>query len=87
MLEKSEHNRYNFANIGGDFIETNTAEYLNKLSAITSTSTLVEDKTVITETLTDLLVKPAQDTSSHVTYNVTYDWAFELLRMLVYSLH
>lgn len=84
MLEKSERNRYNFINIGGDFIETNTVEYLNKLSAITSTSTLVEDKTVITETLTDLLVKPAQDTSSHVTYNVTYDWAFELLRMLVY---
>lgn len=84
MLEKSERNRYNFINIGGNFLESNTTDYLNKLSGITSTSSLVEDKTIITETLTDLLVKPAQDVSSNTQYGIQYDWSFELLRMLVY---
>lgn len=84
MLEKSERNRYNYMNLNGSYIEVDKTDYLNKLSGITSTSSLVEDKTIITETLTDLLVKPAQDASSHVTYGLQYDLLFEALRMLVY---
>ena len=84
MLEKSELNRYNIINTGQGYNEVDPSEILEKLTGITSTSTLIEDKTIISETLTDLIVKPAQDVSSEVKYGLSYDWQFELMRMLVY---
>ena len=84
MLEKAERNRYNMINTGDGYIEANPSEILNRLTGITTTSTLVEDKTIISETLTDLIVKPAQDASAEVKFGLEYDWQFELLRMLVY---
>lgn len=84
MLEKSERNRYNMISTGDGYVEASPSDILNKLSAITTTSTLIEDKTVISETLTDMIVKPAQDASGEVSYGLSYDWQFELLRMLVY---
>lgn len=84
MLEKSEKNRYNIINTADGYIEANPTDILNKLGGITTTSTLVEDKTIISETLTETIVNPAQDVSATVTGDFTYDWQFELLRMLAY---
>lgn len=84
MLEKSEKNRYNIINTSDGYIEANPTDILNKLGGITTTSTLVEDKTIISETLTETIVNPAQDPSGTVKGDFTYDWQFELLRMLAY---
>lgn len=84
MLEKSEKNRYNIINTADGYIEANPTDILNKLGGITTTSTLVEDKTIISETLTETIVNPAQDPSATVNGDFTYDWQFELLRMLAY---
>lgn len=84
MLEKSELNRYNIVNTGDGFIEVDASQILDKLTGITTTSALHDDKTIIHETLTDLIVKPAQDASGEVKYGLEYDWQFELLRVLVY---
>lgn len=84
MLEKSEKNRYNIINTAEGYIEANPTDILNKLDGITTTSTLVEDKTIISETLTETIVNPAQDPSATVKGDFTYDWQFELLRMLAY---
>lgn len=84
MLEKSEKNRYNIINTADGYIEANPTDILNKLGGITTTSTLVEDKTIISETLTETIVNPAQDVSATVNGDFTYDWQFELLRMLAY---
>jgi hypothetical protein len=84
MLEKSEKNRYNIINTSDGYIEANPTDILNKLGGITTTSTLVEDKTIISETLTETIVNPAQDPSSTVNGDFTYDWQFELIRMIAY---
>lgn len=84
MLEKSEKNRYNIINTADGYIEANPTDILNKLGGITTTSTLVEDKTIISETLTETIVNPAQDVSATVNGDFTYDWQFELLRILAY---
>lgn len=84
MLEKSEKNRYNIINTADGYIEANPTDILNKLGGITTTSTLVEDKTIISETLTETIVNPAQDVSATVNGDFTYDWQFELLRIFAY---
>ena len=84
MLEKSEQNRYNIVNNGSGFVETDPSKVLDRLTGITMSSTLVEDKTVISETLNDLIVKPAQDPSGTVSYGLGADWSFNFLQMLVY---
>jgi hypothetical protein len=84
MLEKSEKNRYNILTYGSDNIEAQPENILNKLDGITSTSSLVEDKTVISETLNELTVNPAQDPTATVSGSFSYDWQYELLRMIVY---
>ena len=86
MLEKSEKNRYNIINTGNGYVEADPNSILDKLGNITTTSSLVEDKTVISETLTETIVNPAQDPSGTMTGDFTYDWQFELLRMLAYPL-
>jgi len=84
MLEKSESKRYNMLYTSDGYVNTNPDEILNNLTAITTTSELVQDKTVIKNTLNDLIVKPAQDAYGEVKYGIEYDWQFELMRMLVY---
>lgn len=84
MLEKAERNRFNMVNYDGKNYKVNPSDVLNDLSGITTTSTLVEDKTIIENTFTKLLVSPAQDMSAEVRYGLEYDWSFELMRMLVY---
>lgn len=84
MLEKSEQNRHNVIYNGNEFYTVNPNDILNQLSGITSTSTLQEDKSVITKTLNDVIATPAQDPSATISGKIEYDWQFELLRMLVY---
>lgn len=84
MLEKSEKNRFNVIKGNDGYYEVDPNELLNQLTGITSNSTLNEDKSVITKTITDVVATPAKDPSSEVSYNVDYDWQFELMRMLVY---
>lgn len=84
MLEKSEKNRYNILTYGNDNIETQPENILNKLDGITSTSSLVEDKTVISETLNELTVNPAQDPTATVSDSFSYNGEYELLRMIAY---
>ena len=84
MLEIAERNRYNMHNNGQGFYEVDPQDILSQLDNITSTSTLNEDKAVISKTLYDITATPAQDPSATVSLGVSYDWEFELLRMLVY---
>ena len=84
MLEVAERNRYNMHNNGNGYYEVDAQEVLNQLNNITSTSTLNEDKAVISKTLYDITATPAQDPSATVSLGVSYDWQFELMRMLVY---
>jgi hypothetical protein len=83
MLEKSELNRHNIVRNGDSYSEVNPDDYLNQLSAITSTSTLNDDKTVINNTLNQIFATAAQD--AEVKMNIgTFDWQFEIMRALVY---
>jgi hypothetical protein len=84
MLEKAEQNRYNMHTNGNGFYETDTQDILNQLTGITSSNTLIENKAVISKTLNDIIATPAQDPSSTVSLGVSFDWEFELMRMLVY---
>lgn len=84
MLEKAEQNRYNMHNNGNGFYETDAQNILDQLNGITSTSTLNEDKAIISKTLNDIIATPAKDPSGSWTLGVSYDWEFELMRMLVY---
>lgn len=84
MLEKAERNRFNIIDNGNSSFQVNPSEILNQLSGITSNSTLVEDKSIISKTLNDIIATPAQDPSATISEKLSYDWQFELLRMLVY---
>lgn len=84
MLETAERNRYNMITNGKSYYEVNPSDILSKLSAITSNSTLIEDKAVISSALTDVMATPAQDPSASLSLDINYDWSFELMRALVY---
>lgn len=84
MLEKSEKSRYGTIYTDEEEIETDRDVLLERLSGINSNSKLINDKTIIENTLQDLIVSPAQDGSTTISYNLSYDWQFELMRMLVY---
>lgn len=84
MLEKAEQNRYNMHNNGNGFYETNAQNILDQLTNINSTSTLNENKAVISKTLNEISATPAKDPSASVSLGVSYDWGFELMRMLAY---
>ena len=84
MLEQSERNRYNMITNGNGYFETNPTDILDQLSGITSTSTLNEDKAIISKTLTDIIATPAQDPTINGSMNIDYDWQFDMLRMLAY---
>ena len=84
MLETSEKNRFNIINGSNGTFQVNPSDMLNQLSLITSNSTLVEDKSIISKTLNDIIATPAQDPSATISEKLSYDWQFELLRMLVY---
>lgn len=84
MLEISEQNRFNVVNGNENFFEMNPNTYLGELSGINSTSTLIDDKSVISKTLYDITAIPAKDPSAEYSLGITYDWSFELIRMFVY---
>lgn len=84
MLEKSEKSRYGTIYTDEEEIEIDRDVLLERLNGINSNSKLIDDKTIIENTLQDLIVSPAQDGSTTISYNLSYDWQFELMRMLVY---
>lgn len=84
MLEKSEKSRYGMICTDEENIEIDKDSLLEQLNGINSNSKLIDDKTIIENTLQDLIVSPAQDSSATISYNLSYDWQFELMRMLVY---
>lgn len=84
MLEKAELNRYNKLSANGEYISTNPTNVLSNLDGITNNSKLIDDKTIIENTLEELMVTPAKDGEVTVSYGIAYDWQFELMRMLVY---
>jgi hypothetical protein len=84
MLEKAEQNRYNMHNNGNGFYETNAQQVLDQLNNISSSSTLHENKAVISKALNEISATPAKDPSASWSFGVSYDWGFELMRMLVY---
>lgn len=84
MLEEAELNRHNIVKNGDDYYEVTPESVLSGLTGITNQSTLINDKTIIENTLNELIVSPAKDSSIETSYGISYDWQFELLRMLVY---
>ena len=86
MLERAELNRYNIITSNREYVNVNPNEVLSNLTGITSTSTLINDKTVIQNTLEELIVSPAKDASVDISFGLTYDWKFELIRTIAYPL-
>lgn len=84
MLEKSEKNRYNVVKGTDGYYEVNTNDILKNLNGVNSSSELVSDKSAIKKTFRDITATAAQDPSSTVGFGISYDWEFELMRMLVY---
>lgn len=84
MLEKSEKNRFNIVNGNEGAFEVTPNTILDNLSGITSTSSLIEDKSAISKTLYDISAIPATDPSVEQSLGMTYDWSFELVRIFVY---
>lgn len=84
MLEKAEQNRFNVINNGDGFYETNSADILNNLTGITSNSTLIEDKSTIKKTLTDITLSNNNNLTRNPLLKVEFDWEFEIIRALVY---
>ena len=84
MLEKSEKNRYNIIKGSDGYYEANSINILNNLSGITNNSELITDKSVIKKTFRDITATAAQDPSSTVGFGFSYDFGFELMRMLIY---
>lgn len=84
MLEISERNRYNMLIGSNGCYEGNSTDILEKLTSITSESTLHEDKAVITSVLSDIIATPAQDPSYNTTGNADLDLQFDLMTALVY---
>lgn len=85
MLEKSEKNRFNIINNGYENIEVDPNEVLSGLT-INSSTTLQEDKVVISKTINDIIATPAKDPSSTMTDKLSIDanWEIELLNILIY---
>ena len=84
MLEKAELNRYNMHDNGNGLHEISGQNVLDQLNNISSTATLNENKTVITKVLNEITASPGQDARAEYSLGVSYDWSFELMRMLVY---
>lgn len=82
MLENAEKKRFNI--VGNNGISVDTTNIFNQLNNINNKSSLVEDKATISKTLYDITALAAQDPSAEVSLNLSYDWSFELMRMLVY---
>jgi hypothetical protein len=68
----------------GEYINVNPTDVLSKLDGITNTSKLIDDKTIIENTLEEIIASPAKNGDVNVSYGIAYDWQFELMRMLVY---
>lgn len=84
MLEKAERNRYNIHDNGNGLREMDAQSVLDQLNNISSLATLNENKGVISRTLNEITASPAQDAMTEASLGVSYDWSFELMRMLVY---
>lgn len=84
MLEKAERNRYNIHDNGNGLHEMDAQSVLDQLNNISSSATLNENKGVISRTLNEITASPAQDAMTEASLGVSYDWSFELMRMLVY---
>jgi hypothetical protein len=84
MLEKAERNRYNIHDNGNGLHEMDAQSVLDQLNNISSSATLNENKGVISRTLNEITASPAQDAITEASLGVSYDWSFELMRMLVY---
>lgn len=84
MLEKAELNRYNMHDNGNGLHEISAQNVLDQLNNISSTATLNENKTAITKVLNEITASPGQDARAEYSLGVSYDWSFELMRMLVY---
>ena len=84
MLETSEKNRYNMLTNGNGYYEGNSADILDKLTAITNNSTLNEDKATITSVLSDVIATPAQDPSGEINASIDLNWQYDLMTALVF---
>lgn len=84
MLEKAERNRYNIHDNGNGLHVMDAQNVLDQLNNISSSATLNENKGVISRTLNEITASPAQDAMTEASLGVSYDWSFELMRMLVY---
>ena len=84
MLEKAERNRFNIIKYGDSNIEMDPTLLLNQLDEINSESTPHKEQTIINNVLNDIIVTPGQNSESNTSFNLDYDWQFELMRMLVY---
>lgn len=84
MLEKAERNRYNIHDNGNGLHGMDAQSVLDQLNNISSSATLNENKGVISRTLNEITASPAQDAMTEASLGVSYDWSFELMRMLVY---
>lgn len=85
MLEQAERNRYSVRKVGDSYQTMDPTEILNKLNNINSQSTLNEDIATIQTTLTEALNKTApNDSYSDSGWKLSYDFGFELMRMLAY---
>lgn len=84
MLEKAERNRYNIHDNGNGLHVMDAQSVLDQLNNISSSATLNENKGVISRTLNEITASPAQDAMTEASLGVSYDWSFELMRMLVY---
>lgn len=84
MLENAEKNRFNIINYGDTNKEIDTSTLLEQLDGINSTSTLHKNQTIISNVLNDITTTPGQNEQSQLSFNLQYDYQFELMRMLVY---
>lgn len=88
MLEEAERSRHNIINSNGKNIETDPQAILDRLTGITSESTLNEDITTIKKTLTEVSDTANGDNigSSELSLDINYNWGSELIRMFIYPL-
>lgn len=86
MLEQAERNRYNIHKIGDTFKKVDTTDILNQLNGITNQSTLNEDIATIQRTITAATGEMGSNGSNIASgeLKISYDFKFELMRMLVY---
>lgn len=84
MLEIAEKNRFNVVNFGNNSNIVNPEDILANLSDITSNSSLIDDKSIISKTIYDISAIPAKDPMVEESFDANYDWTFELVRMFIY---